>query len=96
MPGTVLGAKDTVISRRGQGSVLAVRGLAGMTDIKSITTNGIFDHVVEPENQVSSPDFATRSTGNLEHITLLFPSLVGLEGWTRLVLCKVCSVSHRC
>lgn len=52
MPGTVLGAKDTVISRRGQGSVLAVRGLAGMTDIKSITTNGIFDQVVEPENQV--------------------------------------------
>lgn len=72
MPSTVLGANNTMTSGRGQ---VPVFSLAEMTAIKSMTTAGISNDVVDSDNQIFSP---TSSIVNLEHITLLLPSLGGL------------------
>ena len=68
----MLGANNTMTSGRGH---VPIFSLAEMTAIKSMNTAGISNDVMDSDNQISSP---ISSIVNLEHITLLLPSLGSL------------------
>lgn len=87
----MLSARNPVVSGQVKSSKC---NATGKTGIKSVTASRTFDHVVESEKLVTSPDFAISSIVNLERVSLSF--LASVYSLTYRVVLDWCPVKCVC